>query len=120
MPRTLLISMLITGCIAGTWQVSHAETYTCDKTPNKSATCTVDDRAKGDNTIFFSCNPAEGSPPFEKSCSVINSPLPGYTWTGMLGYRWICGADMTVSGSEFEDKKSMCDQLCGNCDSGWQ
>jgi hypothetical protein len=51
---------------------------------------------------------------------VINSPLPGYTWTGMLGYRWICGADITVSGSEFEDKKSMCDKLCGICDNGWQ
>jgi len=120
MTRTLLISILITGFIAGTWQISHAETYRCETIPNQTANCTVDDSAIGDNPIIFSCRPAGGAPSFEISCRVIYSALQGYTWTGVRGYNWLCGTDIIVPDGEFQDKKSMCDKLCGTCDGRWQ
>ncbi len=120
MPRTLLISILVTCFIVGTWQVSHAATYQCETIPNQTANCTVDDSATSDNPSIISCRPAGGAPPFEISCRVIYSALLGITQTGVRGYSWLCGTDITVPNGEFQDKKSMCDKFCGICDSGWQ
>ncbi len=120
MTRTLLISILITGFIAGTWQVSHAETYRCETIPNQTANCTVDDSAREIIRSSSRAVPPEALLPSRISCRVIYSALQGYTWTGVRGYSWLCGTDITVPDGEFQDKKSMCDKLCGTCDGRWQ
>ncbi|PKN35044.1 MAG: hypothetical protein CVU61_05080 [Deltaproteobacteria bacterium HGW-Deltaproteobacteria-19] len=120
MPRKLFISILITGFIAGSWLFSHAETYRCEAIPNQTADCTVDYNSTSDGPSTISCRPAGGTPPFEITCDIIYSPLPGYTWTGVKGYNWRCGNNIIVPDSAFQDKKSICDRMCGSCEGGWQ
>ena len=121
MLRTLIISTMVCCFIAGTGQSSHSvTTYECKAIPPPPANCTVDDGPPSDNPNIISCRPAGGVPPFEVSCRVKYTPLQGVTWTGSPGYDWLCGTDIIVPNSEFQNKKAMCDKFCGTCDSGWK
>lgn len=121
MQRKLIISIMLTCFIAGMCQISHAATtYECQTIPPPPAKCTVNFSATRDNPTTISCSPAGGAPSFEISCKVIYSPLSGVTWTGVVGYNWLCGTNTVVPEGDFQDEKSICNKFCGVCDNGWQ
>ncbi len=121
MKRIMLISILVAALTAGAWQVSRAETFTCNRSSGQAASCTVDDGAwEKDGKVIFSCGDSAGAAPREIACNMMYAPLQGYTYTGVLGYNWACGAGITVSHPELQDHRSMCGKICGACDGGWQ
>ena len=124
MMRTFLISLLITTFIVCVQQVSHADNYLCETIPGQTSICSVGNYNSTNNTIVFSCHPAGSASPVEISCGTIYSALlgesSGYNWTGVRGFNWVCGKDMVVPDSDFQNRKLMCDKLCGTCAVGWQ
>lgn len=118
--RTLLISALAACFVAGTWQIPNAAEYQCDTSPPPRVICTVDDRVVREKPTHISCRTAEDAPSLQISCVVIYSAQPGYTWTGLQGYNWLCGADIVVPENELQNPKAVCDRFCGTCDGEWQ
>ncbi|NPU84350.1 MAG: hypothetical protein HPY65_07660 [Syntrophaceae bacterium] len=119
MGRKLCMAILIAGFISGSWQLSRAQTYKCEDIPKQTAYCTVDYNSTSDRPSNISCRPAGGAPPSDIVCKIIFSPLPGYTWTGVKDYNWLCADTIIIPNNLFQDMKSVCNKLCGVCRDGW-
>jgi len=117
--RVALMLLLTAIVLTGTCRTSRSETYMCTSPTDLGATCTMEGNIEEGAQVIFTCKTPSGEPA-DKICTRLYSPIWSETFTGLRGYNWLCGGNLTVHDSVLKDKKSMCAKLCGICEGAWK